>query len=91
MEGLGRRRDLKNVTKASVFHEESEGERAAVGLQTDRFNQQLLAGLPNALERHVHVFLSRQAVHAVVEGVRHGLGHLEREGKQRPKKRPEKY
>ena len=43
-------------------------------------HQQLLAGLPDAAQRHVHVLLARQAVDAAVEGVGHGLGHLETTG-----------
>lgn len=45
--------------------------------QTHSFNQQLLAGLSDAFESHVHVLLSRQTVDAVVQGVRDSLGHLE--------------
>lgn len=45
---------------------------------THSFNQQLLAGLPDALESHVDILLSRQTVDAAIQGMRYSLGHLER-------------
>lgn len=41
-----------------------------------RVHKQLLAGLPNALQGHVHIFLSWEAIHAVVQGVWDSFGHL---------------
>lgn len=36
---------------------------------THNVHQQLLAGLADAPQSDVHIFLARQAVHAVVQGV----------------------
>lgn len=44
---------------------------------THSFSQQLLAGLPDALESLVHILLAGQTVDAVIQGMRHSLGHLE--------------
>lgn len=41
-----------------------------------RVHKQLLAGLPNALQGHVHIFLPGEAIHAVVQGVWDSFGHL---------------
>lgn len=41
-----------------------------------RVHKQLLAGLANALQGHVHILLARETIHAVIQGVRDGFGHL---------------
>lgn len=41
-----------------------------------RVHKQLLAGLANALQGHVHILLARETIHAVIQGVRDGFGYL---------------
>ena len=43
---------------------------------THHVNQQLLAGFTNAPEGHVDILLAWQAIHAIIQGVRHCFGHL---------------
>lgn len=47
-----------------------------------RVYKQLLAGLPDALQGHIHILLAREAIHTVIQGVRHSFCHLQtqREG-----------
>lgn len=44
--------------------------------QTHHIHQQLLAGFSNAPEGHVNILLAWQAIHTVIQWVRHRFGHL---------------
>lgn len=76
LERLGGRRNLKKDRKPSMHHSALLDVHWLVKETTHRFSQQLLAGLSDALQRQVHVLLARKTVDTVVQGVRHGFGHL---------------
>lgn len=43
---------------------------------THNVHQQLLAGLSDAPESHVYILLAWQAIHTIIQRVRHCFGHL---------------